>query len=57
MSKRNLIWLVAVIAVGVIAWLVGGWILGLIGAGVTLAISEVVERTARRRRADANRAS
>lgn len=57
MSKRNLIWLVIVVAAGVLGWLLGGWLIGLIAAGVTLAISEVVERAARRNRVNANRAS
>ena len=48
MSKRNITWLIVVIAVGVLAWLTFGWIVGLIAIGVTLAASEVVERRARR---------
>lgn len=53
MSKRNMIWLAAVIAVGVIAWLTAGIIAGLVAAAVVLAASELVERRARaeRRRA------
>lgn len=49
-STRNLVWLVAIIAVGVVVGIVAGWVWGLVGAGVTLVISEVVERTLRRRR-------
>jgi len=53
MSKRNMIWLVMVIAVGVLAWLISGIIAGLVAAAVMLAVSEIVERRARaeRRRA------
>ena len=50
MSKRNMIWLAIVIAVGVIAWLAIGVVAGLIAAAVTLAASEVIERRARTRR-------
>jgi nitrogen fixation protein FixH len=48
-----MIWLAVVIAVGVIAWLAFGIIIGLVAAAVMLAVSEVVERRARagRRRA------
>ncbi len=49
-SKRNLIWLVAVIATGLVAWLLAGWLAGIVAAGVVLAISEIVERRARRQR-------
>jgi uncharacterized BrkB/YihY/UPF0761 family membrane protein len=50
MSKRNMLWLVAVIVVGLVGWLAVSWLVGIIGAVVTLAISEFVERRARRRR-------
>ena len=50
MSKRNLIWLIAVVAAGVVFGVIGGWVVGLVAAAVVLAISEVVERAARRRR-------
>ncbi len=50
MSKRNMTWLVAVIIVGVIAWLTIGIIAGLVAAAVMLAVSEVVERRARAQR-------
>lgn len=50
MSKRNIIWLVVVIAVGVVGWLVLGWVWGLLAAAVVLVVSEVVERRARRQR-------
>jgi uncharacterized protein involved in cysteine biosynthesis len=43
-------WLVAVIIVGVIAWLTIGIIAGLVAAAVMLAVSEVVERKARAQR-------
>lgn len=56
MSKRNMIWLAVVIAVGVIAWLTIGIVAGLVAAAVMLAVSEVVERRARaeRRRSSQN---
>ena len=50
MSKRNMTWLIAVIVVGVIAWLTIGIIAGLVAAAVMLAVSEVVERRARAQR-------
>jgi len=49
-SKRNMTWLIAVIVVGVIAWLTIGIIAGLVAAAVMLAVSEVVERRARAQR-------
>jgi uncharacterized protein involved in cysteine biosynthesis len=48
-----MIWLAAVIAIGVIAWLAFGIIVGLVAAALTLAISEVVERRARAARRSA----
>lgn len=50
MSKRNMIWLVAVIAVGAIAWVALGVVAGLVATAVMLAVSEVVERRARAQR-------
>lgn len=50
MSKRNLAWLVAILAVGVLGWLTFGIVPGLIAAAITLAVSEVVERRARAQR-------
>jgi hypothetical protein len=49
-SKRNMIWLAAIVAVGVLGWLVLGVVWGLVAAAVTLAASEVVERRARAQR-------
>ena len=43
-STRNLYWLVAIVVVGVVLWVVGGWLWGLIGAVATLIVSEGVER-------------
>jgi hypothetical protein len=48
-SKRNMIWLGAVVVVGVVVTLIANVVWGLIAAGVTLVASEVVERTRRRR--------
>ncbi len=50
MSKRNMIWLVVVLVVGALAWVAFGVVVGLIAAGVMLALSEVIERRARRKR-------
>jgi len=50
MSKRNMIWLVVVLAVGALAWVTLGVVAGLIAAAVVLAVSEVVERRARAQR-------
>jgi uncharacterized protein involved in cysteine biosynthesis len=50
MSKRNLAWLVVVLAVGAIVWVAFGVIPGLVAAGIVLALSEVVERRARAKR-------
>jgi hypothetical protein len=49
-SQRNLIWLVAVVAAGVIAGFAFNWKVGLTAAVVVLAISETVERAARKKR-------
>lgn len=54
MMKRNLVWLAVIIAVGVVVYLAAGIVFGLIAAGVTLAISEIVERRARAKRRTAN---
>ena len=50
MSRRNLVWLGAIVVVGVVVTLVAGWLWGVLAAAATLAVSEVVERAARRRR-------
>lgn len=50
MSKRNMIWLVAVLVIGVLAWVSVGPLAGLIAAGAMLAVSEFIERRARRKR-------
>ena len=50
MSKRNIVWLVAIVLVGAIAWIAVAWWFGLVAAGVTLAVSEAFERAARKRR-------
>jgi uncharacterized protein involved in cysteine biosynthesis len=56
MSKRNLAWLVILIAVGALVWVVFGVVPGLVAAGLVLVISEVVERRARTKRRAAQRA-
>jgi hypothetical protein len=50
-SRRNLIWLVAVVAAGLVGAIIEGWQVGLVAAAVVLVISEVVERMERSRRA------
>jgi hypothetical protein len=50
MNNRNIVWLVAIAVVGAVAWIAVAWWLGLVAAGVTLVVSEVVERAARKRR-------
>lgn len=50
MSKRNLVWLVAIVVAVVVGAAVGGVWLAVILGLVTLASSEVVERVRRRRR-------
>jgi hypothetical protein len=50
MSKRNLIWLALIIAAAVIGGMLVGMPFGLIPPAVVLVISEIVERSARRKR-------
>ncbi len=50
MMKRNVVWLVVIIAVGVVGWLAFGIVVGLLAAVTTLVLSEVVERRARAKR-------
>jgi Flp pilus assembly protein TadB len=50
MSKRNVAWLVVVVAVGVLVWMVSSIVWGALAAAATLAASEVVERARRKRR-------
>jgi hypothetical protein len=45
-----MIWLVVVLVIGALAWVAFGLVVGLIAAGATLAVSEVIERRARRKR-------
>jgi hypothetical protein len=49
-SSRNLIWFAIVLVVGVVVGLVAGWKVGLIAAVIALAVSEIVERSAPRKR-------
>ena len=57
MSKRNMIWLAIIIVVGVVVGVVAGIGWGFLAAGITLLVSEVVERTARARRRAAGAAA
>ena len=58
-TRRNVVWLVAVLAAGVVVGVLAGWLWGVAAAIVTLVVSEVVERTRRARirrvRGDATR--
>ncbi len=49
-SKRNIAWLVAIAIVGVGAGFAFGLSWGLIAAGATVVVSEIVERVARAKR-------
>lgn len=55
MSKRNIAWLGAVLAVGVLGWMAIGIVVGLLAAAAMLIVSEVVERRARTKRRTAVR--
>lgn len=48
-SKRNMIWLAALVVVGVVVTVLAGVVWGLIAAAVTLVASEAFERRRRRR--------
>jgi hypothetical protein len=50
MSKRNLAWLVAIVVVGAVLWIAFNWLWGVVGAVVVLVLSEVVERSRRKKR-------
>lgn len=58
-TRRNVVWLVAVLAAGVVVGVLAGWLWGVAAAIVTLVVSEIVERTrrarVRRARGDATR--
>lgn len=51
MAKRNVVWLVVIVVVGVVVWVAAGWLAGLVAAGAVLLVSEVFERARRRRAA------
>ena len=50
MSKRNLAWLIVIVAVGIVVWVSSGILWGLLASAVTLIGSELIERAARKRR-------
>lgn len=50
MSKRNIAWLAAVLAIGVLGWIAIGIVVGLLAAAAMLIVSEVIERRARTKR-------
>ena len=43
-------WLVVIVVVGVAVGVVAGWLWGVVAAGATLVVSEVVERARRERK-------
>lgn len=49
MSRRNVIWSVAIVVVAVVVWIAAGWLWGVLAAIATLVVSEVVERQRRAR--------
>ena len=49
MSRRNVIWLVAIVVVGAVIWVAAGWLWGILAAVATLVVSEVVDRQRRAR--------
>ena len=49
-SKRNIVWLVVIVAIGVVGWLAFGVVPGLLAAVVALVVSEIVERRERAKR-------
>ena len=57
MSKRNMIWLAAIVVVFVAVWLSTSFLWGLLSGTVMLVASEFVERRARKRRVAARGAA
>jgi uncharacterized protein involved in cysteine biosynthesis len=53
MTKRNLIWLAVIIIVGVIVGISISIVAGVIAGAAVLVVSELVERSARRKRQQA----
>jgi len=49
-SSSNLIWFVVVLIAAAIGWLIGGWTIALVAAGIGLIVSEIFERTSRAKR-------
>lgn len=49
MSRRNVAWLVVIVAVGLVVGVFVGWLWGVLAALATLVVSEVVERSRRAR--------
>ena len=49
-SSSNLIWFVVVLIAAAIGWLIGGWKIALVAAGIGLIVSEIFERTSRAKR-------
>lgn len=50
MSKRNILWLIVVVAITVIVWIATSWIWGISAGIATLVVSELIERSRRSRR-------
>lgn len=52
-SSSNMFWFAVVLAALVVGWVVGGWKVALVAAGLGLVVSEVSERIARSKRMNA----
>jgi len=50
MSKRNVAWLLVTVGVGVLVWITGGLVWGLLAAAATVFASELFERARRKQR-------
>lgn len=50
MSKRNIAWLIVIVAVCVLVWINAGALWGILAAVATLVASEAFERARRKRR-------
>ena len=50
MSKRNLVWLAAIVVVGAVLWIAFSWLWGVVGGIAVVVVSEFVERSRRTKR-------
>lgn len=49
MSKRNLVWLAAIVVAGTVLWIAFGWLWGVAGGIALVGLSEFVERSRRKK--------